>query len=42
MRLGVVGMWILAGGLSYIITARLMGTFEFKDIQKFFKNQSVV
>lgn len=42
MRLGVVAIWILAGGISYIMTARLMGTFEFKDIQKFFKNQSVV
>ncbi|MBI2707027.1 MAG: murein biosynthesis integral membrane protein MurJ [Proteobacteria bacterium] len=40
-RIAVVGFWIVTAGLSYIITARLIGTFQFKDFQKFLKNQSL-
>ncbi len=37
-RILVVGFWIMAGGISYIATARLMGTFQFKDFHKFLNN----
>jgi putative peptidoglycan lipid II flippase len=40
MRICVVGLWILGGTLGYIITARLIGAFHFKDLQKFLKNES--
>lgn len=39
MRIGVVGGWITVGGISYILMARLMGTFQFKDVQKFFHKE---
>lgn len=41
MRLGVVGLWIFSGVLTYIITARLVGAFHFRDIQKFLKKQPI-
>lgn len=40
-RIVVVGFWIATAGLSYVITARLIGTFQFRDFQKFLKNQSL-
>lgn len=39
MRMGVVGLWIGAGVLSYVVTARLVGAFYFRDVQKLLKNQ---
>lgn len=39
MRLGVVSLWILGGFLTYLIVARLIGTFHFRDFQKLLKNQ---
>lgn len=41
MRIGTVGLWIFGGMLAYIITARLVGAFYFKDFQNFLKNQLV-
>ncbi len=41
MRLCVVGLWILGGILAYIMIARLVGAFQFRDLQKFLKNQSL-
>lgn len=41
MRMCIVGLWILGGTLAYIMTARLVGAFHFKDLQKFLKNQSL-
>jgi len=40
-RLCVVSLWIFGGFLAYIITARLVGAFQFRDLQKFLKNQSL-
>jgi putative peptidoglycan lipid II flippase len=39
MRLGIVGGWIIAGIISYILVARLIGTFQFRDVRKFLKKQ---
>lgn len=39
MRMGVVGAWIFGAVLAYIITARLVGAFHFRDVQKLLKNQ---
>lgn len=41
MRLFVVGLWVFGGFLTYIMTARLVGAFHFRDLQKFLKNQSL-
>jgi putative peptidoglycan lipid II flippase len=41
LRMAVVGIWILGGGIAYILMARLIGTFYFKDFQKLLKNQSL-
>ncbi|OJW54021.1 MAG: murein biosynthesis integral membrane protein MurJ [Alphaproteobacteria bacterium 41-28] len=41
MRIGIVGLWIVGGTLAYVMTARLVGTFYFKDLQKFLKTQSL-
>ncbi len=41
MRICVVGLWIFGGFITYIMSARLIGAFYFKDLQKFLKNQSV-
>lgn len=40
LRIGVVGLWIFGGIFSYILTARLVGVFHFKDVQKLLKSQS--
>ena len=40
LRLGIVGFWIFSGLFTYIITARLLGVFCFRDLQTFLKNQS--
>ncbi|MBP9692030.1 MAG: murein biosynthesis integral membrane protein MurJ [Alphaproteobacteria bacterium] len=40
MRVFMVGLWIFGGFLAYVISARLMGTFQFRNFQKFLKNQS--
>lgn len=39
MRIGVVSVWIFGAVFSYIITARLVGAFHFRDVQKLLKNQ---
>jgi putative peptidoglycan lipid II flippase len=39
MRLLVVGLWILGGFVAYVGTARLVGAFHFRDVQKLMKNQ---
>lgn len=39
MRIGTVGLWIFGSVFAYIITARLVGAFYFRDIQKLLKNQ---
>lgn len=39
MRLLVVALWISGGIVAYILTARLVGAFHFRDIQKLMKNQ---
>lgn len=41
LRLGVVGLWVFGGFLAYVITARLIGAFQFRDLQRLLKNQSV-
>lgn len=41
MRIGVVGLWIFGGVFAYILTARLVGAFHFRDVQKLLKNQSL-
>ncbi|MBS0272326.1 MAG: murein biosynthesis integral membrane protein MurJ [Proteobacteria bacterium] len=40
MRICVVGLWVFGGFLTYVLTARLIGAFQFKDLHKFLKNQS--
>jgi hypothetical protein len=40
LRIGVVGLWVGGGFLAYIITARLIGAFHFRDLQRLLKNQS--
>jgi putative peptidoglycan lipid II flippase len=40
MRMSIVGLWIFGGFLAYLMTARFMGAFHFKDFQQFLKNQS--
>lgn len=39
MRIGVVSLWIFGSIFTYIATARLVGVFHFRDVQKFLKNQ---
>jgi putative peptidoglycan lipid II flippase len=39
MRMGVVGLWIFGAVFTYIIMARLVGAFHFRDVQKLLKNQ---
>lgn len=39
LRMGVMGLWIVGGLFAYILSARLVGTFYFRDIHKFLKNQ---
>lgn len=39
MRIGVVGVWIFGGIFAYILTARLVGAFHFRDVQKLLNNQ---
>lgn len=39
MRLGVTSLWIFGSGVAYILSARLVGAFRFKDLQKLLKNQ---
>lgn len=39
MRLLVVGLWIFGGVVAYVMTARLVGAFHFRDVQKLMKNQ---
>lgn len=41
MRIAIVGGWIFGSVLAYILTARLVGAFHFKDVQKLVKNQSL-
>ncbi len=41
MRMCVVGLWIASGILAYIMTARLVGAFYFRDLQKLLKNQTL-
>lgn len=40
MRLGFVGLCIFGGFLIYVFCARLIGAFQFKDLQKFLKPQA--
>lgn len=40
MRIGIVGVWIFGSVVAYILTARLVGAFHFRDLQKLVKNQS--
>lgn len=40
MRICIVSLWVLGGFLTYILTARVIGAFQFKDLHKFLKNQS--
>ena len=40
MRIGVVGVWIIIGSGIYILAARMLGTFQFKDIRKLLKAYS--
>lgn len=42
MRICIVSLWIIGGFLAYIIMARLVGAFQFKDLHKFLKNQSLL
>lgn len=39
MRMGVVGLWIFGGVFTYIMTARLIGAFHFRDVQKLLNNK---
>lgn len=39
MRMLIVGVWIFGGVLAYILTARCVGAFHFRDFQKLMKNQ---
>ncbi len=39
MRIGVMGLWILGSVFAYILTARFVGAFQFRDVQKLMKNQ---
>ena len=41
VRLCVVGLWVFGGFIAYIMSARLIGVFNFKDLQRFLKNQSL-
>ncbi len=42
MRIGVVGFWIVTGCGVYVLAARLMGTFRFKELRKFLQNPAPV
>jgi len=39
MRICIVALWVFAGFSTYLITARLVGVFEFRDFHKLLKNQ---
>ena len=39
LRFCVVAFWISGGLVAYLISARLVGAFHFRDFQKFLKNQ---
>ncbi len=41
MRIFLVGLWVSGGFIAYVMAARLVGAFQFRDLQKFMKNQSV-
>jgi putative peptidoglycan lipid II flippase len=40
MRICVIGLWLFGAFLTYVISARLSGAFQFKDFQRFLENQS--
>ncbi len=39
LRVGLVSLWIAGGFMAYVMTARLIGAFHFRDLQKAMKNQ---
>lgn len=39
LRLGLVSLWIAGGFMAYVMTARLIGAFHFRDLQRAMKNQ---